>query len=91
MPKRDLDVGDFPHRGRSVINVLPDGVVGERGHRLIEVAARERSDDGQHLNAGKAHVSATVQGCLGESRNADLRYLRLHATDRIVRRRLLQA
>ena len=62
--------------------------IGVRRHRLIKLTTRQRRYDGQHLRCRQAHVPATVDGGLGESRRPEPRHNKLDVSEVVVRRAL---
>lgn len=54
-----------------MINVLPDAMIGEGGHRLVEVAAGQGGDHRQHFGGRQSHQASAVQSGFGEGRRAE--------------------
>ena len=57
----DFDVCDFAVRARGVIDILPQSVVGNRRHRLIEHPPGQSEDDANRFISGKPHSQAVKQ------------------------------
>jgi hypothetical protein len=70
-PHCDLDVSYLLNGCLTVIHVLPYLMIRVAGHRLVEVATRKRTDYGDHLRRGKAHISTAIERNLGERGRAE--------------------